>query len=96
VCREVVERSPSTQSYLLLGDAYMAITEPERALEVYEQVKNLKSTVYAFFPKDLIFFMYCIQHCFICRPSDSIVSEDAEIEARTVRTSALIVRRSNH
>ncbi len=40
VCREVVERSPSTQSYLLLGDAYMAITEPERALEVYEQVKN--------------------------------------------------------
>jgi hypothetical protein len=39
-CREVVERSPSTQSYLLLGDAYMAITEPERALEVYEQVKN--------------------------------------------------------
>jgi hypothetical protein len=40
VCREVVERSPSTQSYLLLGDAYMAITEPERALEIYEQVKN--------------------------------------------------------
>jgi hypothetical protein len=36
----VVERSPSTQSYLLLGDAYMAITEPERALEVYEQVNN--------------------------------------------------------
>jgi hypothetical protein len=48
-CREVVERSPSTQSYLLLGDAYMAITEPERALEVYEQVKNLNQ-------KDVHFF----------------------------------------
>ena len=35
--REVVEKSPSPQSYLLLGDAYMSITEPERALEIYEQ-----------------------------------------------------------
>ncbi len=26
------------------------------------------------------FSMYCIQHCFICRPSDSTVSEDAGIE----------------
>ncbi len=37
------------------------------------------------------FSMYCIQHCFICRPSDS---EDAGIEPRTVATSALAVRRS--
>ncbi len=36
--------------------------------------------------------MYCIQHCFIRRPSDSTVSEDAEIEPRTVATSALAVR----
>ena len=41
--REVVEKSPSPQSYLLLGDAYMSITEPERALEIYEQVANRKS-----------------------------------------------------
>ena len=41
--REVVEKSPSPQSYLLLGDAYMSITEPERALEIYEQVPNRKS-----------------------------------------------------
>jgi hypothetical protein len=40
--------------------------------------------------------MYCIQHCFICRPSDSTVSEDAGIESRTVATTALTVRRSNH
>ena len=40
--------------------------------------------------------MYFIQHCFICRPSDSIVSKDAGIEPRTVATSALVVRRSGH
>ncbi len=43
--------------------------------------------------------VYCtyIQHCFICRPSDSSVSEDAGIAPRTVATSALAaVRRSNH
>jgi hypothetical protein len=40
--------------------------------------------------------MFCIQHCFICRPSDSIVYEDAGIEPITVATSALAVRRSNH
>jgi hypothetical protein len=39
--------------------------------------------------------MYFIQHCFICRPSDSTVSEDAGIEPRTVATSALAVRRFN-
>ncbi len=32
----------------------------------------------------------------ICRPSDSTVSEDAGIEPRTVATSALTARRSNH
>ncbi len=29
-------------------------------------------------------FIYVIQHCFICRPSDSTVSEDAGIEPRTL------------
>jgi hypothetical protein len=44
------------------------------------------------------FFQYLIQHCFICRFSDptSTVSEDAGIERRTVATSALAVRYSNH
>ena len=44
----------------------------------------------------LLFCMYFIKHWFICRPSDSTVSEDAEIEPRTVATSALAVRSSNH
>ncbi len=44
---------------------------------------------------NFFFSMYCIQYCFFCRPSDSTVSEDAEIEPRTVATSALAVRRSN-
>jgi hypothetical protein len=42
------------------------------------------------------FFQYYIQHCFICRPSDSTVSEDAGVEPRTVATSSLPDRRSNH
>ncbi len=42
------------------------------------------------------FFSYYIQHCFICRPSDSTVPTDAGIEPRTVATGALAVRRSNH
>ncbi len=41
-------------------------------------------------------FMYVTQHCFIYRPSDSTVSEDAGIELRTVATLALTARRSNH
>jgi hypothetical protein len=40
--------------------------------------------------------MYYIQHCFICHPSDSTVSEDAGIEPRIVDTSALAVRSSRH
>ncbi len=31
-------------------------------------------------------YRYFIQHCFICRPSESTVSEDAGIELRTVAT----------
>jgi hypothetical protein len=42
------------------------------------------------------FLCYYIQHCFICRPSDFTVSEDAGMEPRTVATSTLAVRRSNH
>ncbi len=42
------------------------------------------------------FLSYNIQHCFICRPSDSTVPTDAGIEHRTVATGALTVRRSNH
>jgi hypothetical protein len=39
--------------------------------------------------------MYDIQHCFICRPSGSTVSEGAGIEPRTDATTALAVKRSN-
>ncbi len=42
------------------------------------------------------FFMYVIQHCFICRPSESTVSEDAGIKPRSVATLALTARRCNH
>jgi hypothetical protein len=43
-----------------------------------------------------LYVWYFIQHCFICRPSDSTVLKDAGIEPRTVAALALAVRRSNH
>ena len=43
-----------------------------------------------------VFFYVLIQHYFICRQSDSTVSENAGIEPRTVATSALALRRPNH
>jgi hypothetical protein len=43
-----------------------------------------------------IFSSYYIQHCFICRPSDSTVPTYAGTEPKTVATCALAVRRSNH
>ncbi len=42
------------------------------------------------------FFSYYIQHCFICRPSDSTVPTDAGIEPRTVAIGAMAVRRYYH
>jgi hypothetical protein len=36
------------------------------------------------------------QHCFICCPSVSTVSEGVEIEPRTTATLALLFRRSFH
>jgi hypothetical protein len=42
------------------------------------------------------FVMYVIQHCFICRPSDFTMSEDARIEPKTVVALELAVRRSNY
>jgi hypothetical protein len=44
---------------------------------------------------DFYLCMYFIQHCFICRPSDSpLCRRIAGIEPRAVTTSALAVRRS--
>uniref|UniRef100_A0A3Q3QWQ7 Tetratricopeptide repeat domain 21B n=1 Tax=Monopterus albus TaxID=43700 RepID=A0A3Q3QWQ7_MONAL len=42
--REIVEKLPSPHTYLMLGDAYMYIQEPEKAIEVYEHAlkKNPK------------------------------------------------------
>jgi hypothetical protein len=40
-----------------------------------------------FFGRFFSFCSYNIQHCFICRPSDSTVPTDAGIEPRTVATN---------
>jgi hypothetical protein len=40
--------------------------------------------------------MYFIQHCYICRPSDSTVSKDGGIEPMTVATLVLAFRPFQH
>ncbi|XP_064471618.1 tetratricopeptide repeat protein 21B-like [Ornithodoros turicata] len=47
--REVVEKFPVPQSYLMLGDAYMKIQEPEKAIDAYEQAlrKNPRDSMVA-------------------------------------------------
>ncbi len=45
---------------------------------------------------DFFFLCTIFITALICRPADSIVSEDAGIEPRTVATTALTVRRSYH
>ncbi len=70
-------------------------------------VDGIPAVDYSVIKDDLTSFFYrnffpiakvlsCIQHCFICRPSDSTVPTDAGIEPRTVATGTLADRRSNH
>jgi hypothetical protein len=40
---------------------------------------------------DFFIFMYVIQHCFICHPSNFIVSEDAGIEPRTAASASACI-----
>ncbi len=46
--------------------------------------------------KGRFFCKYVIQHCFICRPSNSTVSEEAGIKPRIVAALTLTAKRSNH
>eukprot|EP00057_Strongylocentrotus_purpuratus_P033961 XP_793431.3 PREDICTED: tetratricopeptide repeat protein 21B [Strongylocentrotus purpuratus] len=47
--RELAEKYPSSQTALLLGDAYMCIQEPEKAIEIYEKAlkKNPRDSALA-------------------------------------------------
>ncbi|XP_039613461.1 tetratricopeptide repeat protein 21B isoform X1 [Polypterus senegalus] len=47
--RDLVEKHPSSHTYLLLGNAYMNIQEPEKAIEIYEEAlkKNPKDGILA-------------------------------------------------
>jgi hypothetical protein len=75
------------------------ISSKNTAFSVLESRTKFSTTsfFYNIFLGDFFFFCsYNIQHGFICRPSDSTVPTDAGIEPRTVATSALAVRRSNH
>ncbi len=70
-------------------------------VKIKTKSRRRKKFFYLFFKEGIFlifspFSLYDVQHCFICRPSDSIVSEDAGIEPGTVATTALAVRRSKH
>jgi hypothetical protein len=57
------------------------------------QRKFFKS-MYSYLGLFFIRILYLVQHCSICRPSDSTVSEDAGFEHRTV--AVLSVRVSDY
>jgi hypothetical protein len=59
------------------------------------QTQDLNLLYIRCIPKIFCFLSYNIQHCFICRPSNTTVPTDAGIEPRTVAFGALAVRRSN-
>lgn len=42
--RELVEHCPGSKTYSMLGDAYISIQEPERAIEAYEQALKQNPT----------------------------------------------------
>ncbi len=54
-------------------------------MKVHLQIAIIERSKKTFLKEDIFLcFQYFIQHCFICRPSDSTVSEDAaEIEPLT-------------
>jgi hypothetical protein len=59
--------------------------------KVSPQINVKKFCCLVYLKGDFLYFS-SIQHCFVCRPSDSTVSEDAGFRPRTV---AIFVRRSN-
>ncbi len=79
------------QRELFSGTVVVAVLKQKKNC-FYLFITILKGDFLGFF----FLFMYDIQHCFICRPTDSTVSEDAGVEPGTVATTALAVRRSNH
>ncbi len=101
-----------SQICLILGKQHLLLRLKPRkaaalvAFNAYRKVLNLKKYVYlkvlcSEMDKPKVgglkfFFPYYFQHCFISRPSDSTVPQDAGIKPRTVAIGALAVRRSIH
>jgi hypothetical protein len=84
----------------MTGMVYFSSGHSSPAAEAYGVPNNLshRSLFHHFFSSTKVFslssisifyfFSYYIQHCFICRLSDSTVPTDAGIELRTVTTGA--------
>jgi hypothetical protein len=61
-------------------------------LKIRKDLQFFPGNVFGFFSS----FVSVYDYCFICRPSDSTMLEDAGTESRTFATSAFAVRRSNY
>jgi hypothetical protein len=73
------------------------VQKTKETLKKEAHCKIVKNTASNFFRGEFFnffLFMYVILHFFICRPSDSTVSEDVGFEPKTVATLALTARRS--
>ncbi len=93
------EKSPGARgtSYLFLASLALAAVRGIKVSSTLFDLIYSTFTIPPHCPWSLYStFMYFIQHCFICRPSDSTVTEDAGIEPRIVATAALPVTRPNH
>ncbi len=78
---------------LLHAPHTVALCQRRRRMRQLKQKGILRKRVEIITASKMLVNSYYSKHCFICRPSDSTVSEDAGIEPRPL---ALAARRSNH
>jgi len=88
-------RWPWSSLFRMVTLTWFKTTRTCKYLIIQGKVYTYSIHLFLFF-EIFFLFTFCIQHCFICRPSNSTVLTDAGIEPRTIATVALAVRRSNH
>jgi hypothetical protein len=77
-----VERWANCQNKEFAQRSKRSLSLKERAFWAVRSLSDVTMLSFFFGGGGFLDFfpMYCVQHCFICRPSDSTVSEDAGME----------------
>ncbi len=75
---------PCTGTVLFLINLYVQFYKDKHSSECENNFRDKPVKIDKYLNLKGGIFMYDIQHCFICQPSDSTVSEDAGIEPMTV------------